>query len=194
MGEVLPKGVTSYRDRHGKERFRYRRAGRSVSLTGRPGEARFNESLAGVEVALIARKEVVDRRVSIVRAHMIDYYARRSIPRARHRSVQKRVPFDITVSDVERMMIRQNYRCAVSGIEFPIHKVDHAETKAFRPSIDRIKPQLGYVVGNVRLVCEIVNLAMNQWGEAALVKLVGEMANHLAHQMANPPTEPYKPL
>jgi hypothetical protein len=107
---------------------------------------------------------------------MIDHYCKVAIPRSRHRALQKKVPFDLTASDFRLMINAQNFRCAVSGISFPIHRVSDPKAKPFRPSIDRIEPRLGYIVGNVRLVCEIVNLAMNQWGEPALIKLVQEMA------------------
>lgn len=83
------------------------------------------------------------------------------------------------------MMVQQNYRCAVSGVEFPLDPVSTNELKAFRPSVDRIQPKLGYVPGNVRIVCEIVNTAMNEWGEHSLILLVEQMATHLAHRLAH---------
>lgn len=42
----------------------------------------------------------------------------------------------------------------------------------FAPSLDRITPGLGYVAANVRIVCTIVNFAMNVWGQDALEHLV----------------------
>jgi len=35
-------------------------------------------------------------------------------------------------------------------------------------SIDRIDSKQGYVYGNVRVVLDIMNVAMNAWGEAVL--------------------------
>ena len=116
---------------------------------------------------------------------MVDEFSRRAIPRIAHRAKQKHVPFSLTIFDIKMMMVEQNYRCAVSGIEFPIDRVAISELRAFRPSIDRIEPKLGYVPGNVRVVCEIVNTAMNEWGEHALIGLVEQMATHLATRMAH---------
>ena len=75
----------------------------------------------------------------------------------------------LTTDDVDRLLVDQKYRCAVTGIELvaPINT-----TQPFGPSLDRIIPALGYVVGNVRVTCLIVNLAMNKWGEVALRKLL----------------------
>lgn len=36
------------------------------------------------------------------------------------------------------------------------------------PSLDRIKPSDGYVIGNIRVVCHAVNAAMGDWGEGPL--------------------------
>jgi hypothetical protein len=45
----------------------------------------------------------------------------------------------------------------------------------FGPSLDRITPALGYVDGNLRVVCNIVNSAMNEWGTEALRELIAAM-------------------
>lgn len=48
-------GATRYHDRHGKERWRYRRKGKTVALYGIPGSAEFDESYAA---AIEGRKPV----------------------------------------------------------------------------------------------------------------------------------------
>lgn len=110
---------------------------------------------------------------------MVDHYCFDAIARAKYRSRQKKVAFELTVADFRRLMIEQKFKCAISGIEFSLQPVTSSSLRAFRPSIDRIEPVGGYKVGNVRLVCEIVNLAMNQWGEQPLLKLVEAMATRL---------------
>lgn len=54
---------------------------------------------------------------------------------------------------------RQDGLCAVTSI--PMHNTQRIDSTSrlndFRPSPDRIIPSLGYVVGNVRLVCWFVN-------------------------------------
>lgn len=168
----LPPGVGSYRDRHGKTRWRYRKGNLSVQLPGSPGDPEFG---IAVEEAMAGLKPTrrPDRRTLAVRDLMIDHYCRGALPRAKHRATQKKVPFNLTAFDFRAIMVDQGFRCAVSNIEFPLDRVFEKEMKAFRPSIDRIRPELGYVPGNIRLVCEIVNTAMNVWGEHALIVLVG---------------------
>jgi hypothetical protein len=48
------------------------------------------------------------------------------------------------------------------------------------PSLDRIIPNLGYVPGNLRIVSNFVNIAMNEWGEEALKAFVEAYAAHMA--------------
>jgi hypothetical protein len=41
----------------------------------------------------------------------------------------------------------------------------------FSPSLDRIDCTQGYVAGNVRLVCLIVNFALNTFGDDAFLEM-----------------------
>ena len=70
------------------------------------------------------------------------------------------------------MLVNQQWRCAISGVELrpPGGKID-----PFGPSLDRIIPELGYVASNLRIVCNMVNFAMNEWGLENLMILVDAM-------------------
>lgn len=66
--------------------------------------------------------------------------------------------------------MEQGYRCAVSGSYFT-HDAFDTPTDPFQPSADRLDNATGYVLGNVRLVCLLVNGAMGNWGEEPLRKI-----------------------
>lgn len=70
--------------------------------------------------------------------------------------------------DVEQLLHDQDYRCALTGLRFEMAN-DYGGRKLFRmplrPSLDRIEPKVGYVPGNVRLICTAMNVALNEWGE-----------------------------
>lgn len=83
------------------------------------------------------------------------------------------VPHNITPHDIDELFVDQRFRCAVSGIAL---EDPGTRRNPFGPSLDRIVPKRGYVRRNVRVVCQIVNMAMNVWGEDALHKLVAAMA------------------
>ncbi len=83
------------------------------------------------------------------------------------RANTKGVEFTLTPLDIAEMTGNAT-RCAVTGIAFSFQKQHGAYRRPFAPSVDRIRPTLGYVKGNVRLVCTMANIAMNEWGENVL--------------------------
>lgn len=100
-------------------------------------------------------------------------FCHRAIANSKNKAWRLKIPHSITAYNVDQLLVDQRYRCAVSGIELETPNVKPAGP--FGPSLDRITPSLGYVHGNVRVTCLIVNLAMNKWGEQALRKLVSDM-------------------
>lgn len=67
------------------------------------------------------------------------------------------VAFHITVEDLIDLWEAQEGRCALSGVLMTHHK-DGQGRKDFNASMDRIIPDRGYILGNVQLVCDRVNL------------------------------------
>lgn len=82
----------------------------------------------------------------------------------------------LTPHDIDKLFVDQEWRCAISNIPFRIQAAAAGRAGPFSPSLDRIVAGGLYEIGNVRLVCTIVNYAMNEWGEAALYELVEAMA------------------
>lgn len=56
--------------------------------------------------------------------------------------------------------------CEITGIEF-----NFVAGHPFAPSIDRIKPELGYTEENCRVICWMLNAAMNNWGLGPVLKV-----------------------
>jgi hypothetical protein len=94
---------------------------------------------------------------------------------AERRSAEARRAFAIRPADLLMAWRQAGGRCAVSGIDFDLDAVMSRRRAPFAPSLDRIDSSLGYVPGNIRLVCQIVNFAMNEWGEAPLRRLAAAM-------------------
>jgi hypothetical protein len=87
------------------------------------------------------------------------------------RAATNGLPFTLTPADISDLT-RAATKCSVTGIFFSFEKPAGAYRRPFAPSVDRIKGALGYVPGNVRLVCTIANLAMNEWGETVLREFI----------------------
>lgn len=79
--------------------------------------------------------------------------------------------------DVLRLLMEQDYTCPISGSYFTHDAFDGEErTSPYQPSMDRQDATQGYVLGNVRVVCLLVNMAMNTWGEGPLLEIAGRIA------------------
>lgn len=103
-------------------------------------------------------------------------FSERSVASAKERARVAKLPFAITPNDVQVLLEEQEYLCAVSKIPLECYPRRTQRRGPFGPSIDRIIPKAGYVTTNIRIVCNIVNFAMNEWGEDPLVKMVAYMS------------------
>jgi len=73
---------------------------------------------------------------------------------ARNRAKRLRVPCTLTVADVRGLLAPM--RCTATGLPLT-RNTGGGHSDALSPSLDRIVPALGYVPGNVRLVCHRFN-------------------------------------
>lgn len=92
---------------------------------------------------------------------------------SRHRFHAKArgIPFEISTTDVYRLMREAGFRCAVSGIPLSRRGTVNGEPDPWGPSIDRIENRHGYLKDNIRIVSLAANLAMNRWGYDVLLRL-----------------------
>jgi hypothetical protein len=68
---------------------------------------------------------------------------------AKHRAKQKGLPFNLTYDDIDIPLI-----CPILNI--PISVSDDESSDA-SPSLDKIIPELGYVVGNIQVISKLAN-------------------------------------
>ncbi len=108
-------------------------------------------------------------------------YCVRTAGASRARAIKKRVPHSIDAYAIDELFVDQKWRCAVSGVQLkPPRTATDFRVDPMGPSLDRIIPNLGYVPGNLRIVSNFVNIAMNEWGEEALKAFVEAYAAHMA--------------
>lgn len=93
-----------------------------------------------------------------------DAHLYKMMERSRYRNRNKGIPYALTIGYMRELVARCRGYCEVTG-----HVLEDAGP--FRPSLDRINPALGYVPGNVRIVCLITNTAMLHYGEASFGEL-----------------------
>jgi hypothetical protein len=92
---------------------------------------------------------------------------------AKSRAKSKGLLFNLTPEYIIDLWEINDGRCCLTGRKFdltPYPSKHHSNPNA--PSLDRIIPELGYVKGNVRLICYHMNVALSAYGEEAFKNLV----------------------
>jgi hypothetical protein len=81
---------------------------------------------------------------------------------------------DLDVGYVQELLTKQNYRCALSGLE-----LDHVcgDGKLRLASVDRIDSTKGYIKGNVQIVLLALNKAKGTSGNNEFRELLSELMN-----------------
>lgn len=86
------------------------------------------------------------------------------------RAFARDVPFGISVDEVMRLhAVLETGVCELTGIAF---EIGNGKVGPNSPSLDRIKPELGYVDGNLRVIIFALNSAMGDWGLETLIEMV----------------------
>lgn len=105
---------------------------------------------------------------------------------ARNRAKTKNLPFNITEDDIDIPVF-----CPVLGIKLERGIEGTGRTDA-SPSLDRIKPHLGYVRGNVIVVSNRAN-RMKSDGTAAELQRLADFYTKLSEERCQKPTAPSTP-
>lgn len=157
--------------RHGRQMI-YFRKGNSPRIR-MPDDENSAEFKAAYADALAGRIVTHVRQMPVTlvetRKQQTETTLRGSIRSALARSRAKNVPFDLDVDYLLEMAVEQDFKCALTGIEFLAGNSYRGRVNPFIPSIDRITPSNGYTKGNVRLVIYAVNAMLLDWGEGLFV-------------------------
>lgn len=90
-----------------------------------------------------------------------------------------RKPKDLTISISEAwdIFLKQNKKCALSGIEltFPVTYKD----KSWTASLDRIDSSKGYILGNVQWVHKDINIMKNKFSQEHFINMCKLITNNI---------------
>lgn len=95
---------------------------------------------------------------------------------AKFRSKLKNLPIDITPDYLVSLWEQSNGRCVVTGRSFDLASTGvKGQVSPNAPSIDRIIPANGYVVGNIRLITYHANVSISEFGLDSLKLLAKDI-------------------
>lgn len=93
---------------------------------------------------------------------------------ARVRAARRGIPFSLQAVDIAALQaVIDVGRCELSGATFTLDGPRGPRS----PSLDRVNPVLGYVPGNVRVVCHCLNAALGDWGEEETLQIMRQWVN-----------------
>jgi len=126
----------------------------------------------------------------IPRAERINYGGvyKLSVRNAYRRSI----PFALSRKHFDALVVNAQGRCMVSGIPFSNERIPGSARRPYFPSLDRIDSSKGYSCNNVRLVCVLVNIALNEWGLDPLMRVAQAIVGRSAESAGQ--LEVYEPL
>lgn len=113
--------------------------------------------------------------------HEADVFLRRTWTKTKYEALSRRgLEFRITSGDLLKLLIDQNGKCALTGwnLEFTRGGDFGSGTNPLGCSIDRKDNMLGYVPGNVQLVCWKANKIKNSLSDSEFKELCKAVANH----------------
>lgn len=90
----------------------------------------------------------------------------------RSSSIKRGLPLEVEVDFLEFLWEQQNGKCALTGVE-----MTYKFGSLFAASPDRIDSSVGYVIGNIQLVCKAVNIAKGSASDADLKEWIEAVRN-----------------
>lgn len=114
------------------------------------------------------------------RRNMSDYKWRlkKLLGAAKFRSKDKKLSFDITHEHLIELWENNNGKCVVTGRSFDLTSSGvKGQVNPNAPSIDKIIPANGYVIGNVRLITYHANISISEFGLDMLKELAKDILN-----------------
>lgn len=86
--------------------------------------------------------------------------------------------FDLNLEDVWKLYLKQNRKCALTGLPIDFKGSNEKHTTKYTASIDRVDSKEGYTINNIQLVHKDVNIMKNAFNQDYFVQLCNLVSNH----------------
>ena len=103
------------------------------------------------------------------------YFSGNFIDRCKRGAKLRKIKWSLTLEDIDSVLEKQGFRCALSGRELTYGYIDLNDYTA---SIDRIDSNLDYKKSNIQILHKDVNMAKQSYEQAYFIKLCREVAEY----------------
>lgn len=112
-----------------------------------------------------------------------ELYCKRVIASLRNRAKEQSVPFDLSGTELYQALVLQDFKCFYTKghLDFTVKAIKDNHPNRLMPSIDKVDPNLGYVVDNVVWTYYYVNRMKNDLNLEEFIELC-----HLVIQNTTP--------
>jgi hypothetical protein len=165
----LPPHVSREITRHGRPVY-YFRKNKDVRIRlpdlGDPNFRNVYDAVLNNYSAAFSKNSIVAKKAAARRGKVVTRYGiEKALRSAQTRAKSRGLAIDLTMENLAEMAEAQDFKCALSGFNFSPDNRHGTRVNPYALTIDRIDPKGGYVIGNVRLVCLVMNIALMDWGE-----------------------------
>lgn len=95
------------------------------------------------------------------------------------RSAESRnIEFNITIEYLWNLLLRQNKKCALSGIDLSFSETRKNKDKSKTVSVDRIDSSKGYIEGNVQWVHKTINIMKNSLRDEEFIEFCKKVTEY----------------
>ena len=105
----------------------------------------------------------------------IDNLSSTFFTRIKEGAKKRNIKVDITPEYILNLLINQDYKCALSGVELILSRSYAVErmksNNSTTASLDRIDPKLGYIEGNVQWIHKDVNYMKNDYNQDYFIEM-----------------------
>lgn len=86
-------------------------------------------------------------------------------------AISRNIEFDITIEYIEELFIKQNKKCALSGMDLVFSQVTKNKFGVGNASLDRIDSKKGYITGNLQWVHKTINIMKNTLSQDEFINI-----------------------
>lgn len=93
----------------------------------------------------------------------------------RRGAISRGIEFEITIEDMDELLVKQEFKCNLSGWEII---AGYTPVKNYTASLDRIESNVGYVKNNIQWLHKMVNLSKQSFEQERFIQMCKAICHH----------------